>query len=354
MDTQPQASPEREDYYRRIGGSNLAPLWEVLRGLVPREPRTPALPVVWHYDEIRPFIMEAGTLITAKEAERRVLVLENPGLRGQSRITSTLYAGLQLILPGEVAPSHRHTQSALRFVIEGHGAYTAVDGEKTAMEPGDFVITPPWTWHDHGNETDTPMVWMDGLDVPIVAMLDCTFAEAYPEDSQPLSRPMGDSLARYGSGLLPVGYERRAPSSPVFNYPYARTREALAAMARAQEWDACHGLMLRYVNPVDGGWAMPTIGTFMQLLPKGFATAPYRSTDGAVFSVVEGRGRTIVTTADGKAMTLDWRLRDTFVVPSWHWHRHEAEEEAVLFSFSDRPVQDKLGLWREMRGNRAA
>ncbi|MDJ0949761.1 MAG: gentisate 1,2-dioxygenase [Alphaproteobacteria bacterium] len=349
MDTPSQPSPEREAYYGRISEEHLAPLWEVLAGLVPKEPATKARAHVWHYDKVRPHVMEAGELITAKEAERRVLVLENPGLRGQSRITPTLYAGLQLILPGEIAPSHRHTQSALRFVIEGEGAYTAVDGEKTIMREGDFVITPPWTWHDHGNDSDRPMVWMDGLDVPIVAFLETGFAESYPEESQPLSRPEGDALARYGMGLLPEGYEQRALCSPVFNYPYDRTREALETMRRQDEWDPCHGLRLRYVNPVDGGWAMPTIGTFMQLLPKGFAGAPYRATDATVFSAVEGRGRLVVGDE-----TFEWGPRDVFIAPGWTRYRLEADEDAVVFSFSDRPAQEKLGLWREDRGNRPA
>ncbi|HEX9465957.1 MAG TPA: gentisate 1,2-dioxygenase [Alphaproteobacteria bacterium] len=353
MDTQPAKTAERDAYYQRIDKSNLAPLWEVIHQLVLKEPRSPALPVMWRYDDVRPYIMEAGSIISAKEAERRVLVLENPGLRGKSRITNMLYAGLQLILPGEVAPAHRHSQSALRFIIEGSGAYTAVDGEKTIMQPGDFVITPSWTWHDHGNESKVPMVWMDGLDVPLVELLDAQFAEKYPDDRQPLGRPAGDSLARFGAGLMPVGYETKAITSPVFNYPYSRTREALETMRRANEWDPCHGLKLQYVNPVDGGHAMPTIGTFMQLLPKGFSTVPYRSTDATVFSVVEGKGKTTVTGHDGKPVVFEWGPRDTFVVPAWHWQRHEAAGDAVLFSFSDRPVQQKLGLWREMRGNAA-
>jgi gentisate 1,2-dioxygenase len=353
MDAPAAKTPERDAYYKRIDKSNLAPLWEVLHNLVLKEPRSPALPVMWRYDDVRPHVMEAAGIISAKEAERRVLVLENPGLRGKSRITNTLYAGLQLIMPGEVAPAHRHSQSALRFIIEGSGAYTAVDGEKTIMEPGDFVITPSWTWHDHGNDSKVPMVWMDGLDVPLVELLDAQFAEKYPDDMQPLGKPTGDALARYGSGLLPVGFETKSITSPVFNYPYARTREALEAMRRANEWDPCHGLKLQYVNPVDGGHAMPTIGTFMQLLPKGFSTIPYRSTDATVFSVVEGTGKTAVTGYDGKSVTFEWGPRDIFVVPTWYWQRHEAKGDAVLFSFSDRPVQQKLGLWREMRGNSA-
>ena len=337
---------DRQAYYDAIRPLNLAPLWEVLHNLVTPEPGSGCMPALWCYDDIRPSLMQSGELITAKEAERRVLVLENPGLPGQSQITTSLYAGLQLILPGEVAPAHRHTQSALRFVIEGEGAYTAVGGEKTIMHEGDFVITPSWAWHDHGNESDRPMVWMDGLDIPILKLIDASFAESLGEDSQLLSRPAGDSLARYGAGLLPIDHATTDKTSPVFNYPYDRTRAALETMRQAEEWDPCHGLKIKYVNPIDGDFAMPTIATFMQLLPKGFIGLDYRSTDAMVYSVVEGTGRTHVGDR-----TLDWGPRDVFVVPSWHRHRHAADADSVLFSFSDRSMQLKLGLWREQRGN---
>ena len=162
--------------------------------LITPEPKSACLPALWKFDEIRDYMTEAGKLITAKEAERRVLVLENPGLRGQSKITTSLYAGVQMVMPGDVAPAHRHTQSALRFVLEGKGAYTAVDGERTLMEPGDFVITPYMTWHDHGNETDEPMFWLDGLDIPMVQFLDASFVERLDEDEQPIGKPAGDSM----------------------------------------------------------------------------------------------------------------------------------------------------------------
>jgi len=342
----PEATPERTAFYERIRGRRLAPLWEVLHGLITPEPRSPCVPALWRYDEIRPFVLESGGLITAREAERRVLILENPALPGRACITRTLYAGLQLILPGEIAPSHRHAQTALRFVLEGEGAYTAVDGEKTIMRPGDFVITPPWTFHDHGNESEQPMIWLDGLDIPLVQFLDASFAESFGGEAQPLSRPVGDSPARYGSGLLPCGYRRTGLASPVFNYPYGRTRDALEKMRRLEEWDPCHGLKMQYANPVDGGYAMPTMASFIQLLPAGFDGAPYRCTDGTVYTVVEGTGHT-----EAGAETFAWGPRDVFVVPSWTWHRHRAGDDAVLFSFSDRPVQEKLGLWREQRGN---
>jgi len=341
-------SPERTEFYDRMAPKHLKPLWEVLHGLITPEPKSNVQPAIWRYGEVRPFIMEAGSVITAREAERRVLILENPGLPGQSRITTSLYAGLQLILPGEIAPAHRHTQVALRFVIEGQGAYTGVDGERTVMHEGDFVITPSWTWHDHGNDGDGPMVWLDGLDIPIVTLFDASFAERYSQDTFPTDRPTGDSLARYGAGLMPLGYTEPANrASPVFNYPYARTREALETMRRTEQWDACHGLKLRYVNPANGDYAMPTIGAFMQLLPKGFRTAPYRASDATVFSPVEGTGR--VTVGD---TVMAFGPRDVFVVPSWQRHVIEASEDVVMFSFSDRPVQQKLGFWREDRGNR--
>lgn len=339
------ATAPRQAFYDAIAPHHLAPLWENLHHLVTRAPATPTVPAHWDYDGVvRPYLMQAGGLITAKEAERRVLILENPGLPGQASITRSLFAGLQLILPGEVAPAHRHTQSALRFIIEGHGAYTAVEGERALMEPGDFVITPSWTWHDHGNDSDAPMVWLDGLDIPIVRLFDASFAEPAAADRQTEARPAGDSLARFGHNMAPVDWRPTGKASPVFSYPYARSREALAAIARNGAPDACHGHKLRYVNPATGGAPMPTIGACLQLLPAGFATAPYRGTDGTVFSVVEGEGETIVGDT-----TIRWKPRDLFVVPAWHRRTHRATSEAVLFSFSDRPVQEALGLWREER-----
>src|SRR5438105_9275400 len=200
------ATPERQAFYERIAPANLAPLWEQLHSLVTAEPATSCVPALWRYEEIRPHLMQAGGLITAQEAQRRVLILENPGLKGHATITGSLFAGLQLILPGEVAPVHRHTQSALRFIIEGHGAYTAADGERTIMCEGDFVITPTWTWHDHGNDSSKPMVWLDGLDIPLVAMFNAGFAENGAEDEQAVTAPEGTSDARFASGLLPVDW----------------------------------------------------------------------------------------------------------------------------------------------------
>lgn len=340
----PEAHAQRADYYGRIGGQHMTPLWEVLGALVPPSPRSPAQPHLWHYAALREQVLEAGRLISAEEAERRVLILENPALRGQSCITQSLYAGLQLILPGEVAPSHRHTQSALRLVLDGEGAYTAVDGERTTMRRGDFIITPAWTWHDHGNLGDEPVVWLDGLDIPIVRFLDAGFAERSAQQTQAPLRPEGDALARYGANMLPLDYQPQ-PAEPtrVFVYPFERTKASLLAVSHGAP-DPHHGFKLRYVNPATGASPMPTIGAFAQRLPAGFETRPLRSTDGTVHVCLEGEGEARVGDAT-------WRFRpnDVFVVPSWHPLQLRADRDALLFSFSDRPVQQALGLWREER-----
>lgn len=340
---------ERKDFYAKIDPHNLAPLWEVLKGLVPGEPKPKAVPHVWDYQKVKGLVHESGGLLTAKEAERRVLVLENPALRGQSLITDVLYGGLQIIMPGEVAPAHRHSQSALRFIIEGSGAYTAVHGEKTVMRPGDFVITPAWTWHDHGNDSPDPMVWLDVLDINIVALFHGQFREEWPDDRFPVSRPEGDALARYGMGLMPIEYKPTSSASPIFNYPYERTREALYRMSRAGDPDPHFGYRLRYINPADGGWAMPTIATTMQWLPEGFATQGYQSTDGMGFVCTEGKGETHVTGLDGKTIVLPWKAQDVFIVPGWLKYSHHAADDSVLFGFSDRSAQEKLGLFRDKK-----
>lgn len=340
------AQAARQQYYERIRAFHLTPLWEELHALVPREPASPCVPALWRYADIRPHLMESATLITAEEAVRRVLILENPGMPGRSCITQSLYAGLQLIMPGEVAPSHRHVQSALRFIVDGKGAYTAVGGERTTMHPGDFIITPSWAWHDHGNEglhgESEPVVWLDGLDIPLVRFFDAGFAENDTSESQAVARPEGHSYARFGHNMVPVRHTHTSPTSPIFSYPYARSREALETLQTSEAPDAWQGWKLRYVNPLTGGAPMPTMATYLQLLPKGFSGKGHRATDGAVYSVVEGRG-----TAEIAGQRFAFQPQDTFVVPSWATLRLEAAEDVVLFSFSDRPVQDAIGIHRE-------
>jgi gentisate 1,2-dioxygenase len=320
---------ERKEFYARLKTKSAAPLWEVLSDIVRKDPRTAVQAAMWRYDEMRPFIAEAGRLITAEEAERRVLILENPGLPGMSRITQSLYAGLQLIMPGETAHSHRHSASALRFILEGAGAYTSVDGERMTMQPGDFILTPFWSFHDHGNPGADPVVWLDGLDIPIVNMFDTSFLERGTESHE-------EPLPTHEE------HEARPPAHSALKYPYDPHRESLAKTSKAGALDARHGFKLDYRNAKTGGPPLPTIGASLQLLPKGFSGKPYRATDATIFCAVEGRG---ASTIGEKAFS--WGPRDIFVVPSWHPVAHHADEESVLFSFSDRPAQKALGIWRE-------
>ena len=346
-DTRPRASADEfARYYSRLGQKNMAPLWEVLKNLVTREPVTPVKPAQWKFSDVRPLLMESAAMISAEQAERRVLVLENPGLPGQSSITHSLYAGIQLVMPGEIAPQHRHSQAALRFILEGNGATTTVDGERLEMYPGDLVLTPSWHWHDHQNNTDEPIIWMDGLDIALVALLDASFMQHSNRKEQEVTASKGTSRARYGANLLPMDDAPATLNSPLMRYPYDETRKSLWHLKASGDRDPCHGIRMRYAHPKTGDWCMPTMGPAIQLVPKGFSTRPYRSTDGSIFSVVEGRGRATIG-----AETFALSPKDVFVAPPWAFRSFEADDDLVLFTFSDRPVQEKLGLWREDRGN---
>jgi gentisate 1,2-dioxygenase len=331
----------RQDYYSRIDRHGMKPLWTVMSSLIHDEPQSRCAPAIWHFDDVKALVMESGGLISAEEAKRRVLILENPAVRGESRVTNTLFAGIQMIMPGEVAPAHRHVSSAIRFVLDGEGAYTAVEGEKAFMAPGDFVITANWAPHDHGNTSDKPMLWLDVLDVPAVNFFETSFAEDFDSPTQATTRQDGDSLSFYASGVLPDG-AMTINRTPVINYTYARTRPIIERRMQAGDIDRNHGARVRYANPINGGPVLPTMGANLAMLPKGFRGAPYRSTDGTIFVCAEGEGSTNV---DGEV--LQWGPNDVFVVPSWKRYFHTAAKQSVLFSISDRPMQEALGIWRE-------
>jgi gentisate 1,2-dioxygenase len=331
--------------YDEMEPAGLTPLWEVLHSLVQPEPVSPAKVHRWSYGEARDYLMRAGDLISAEQAERRVLILENPGMAEQSAIVPSLYAGLQLILPGEIAPCHRHAQCALRFVMEGEGAYTTVDGEKAIMRPFDLVLTPSMQWHDHGNPTDTPMIWLDGLDIPTVRLFDASFAERLPEKVHPETAPFGDSASRYGQNMRPMRgtvADRRPANQPLFHYPYATWRKALTELAQSAPIDPHMGHALEFINPANGGPVMPTIAAHVRLIPQDFATSPRRSSEGMIVVVVEGSGTAVI---DGQEIALS--PRDVVAVPSWKTHSFKADQELVLFAYSDKASQMALNLYRE-------
>jgi len=348
----PSGNAEQEAYFERMAPMNLLPAWKVMPIYAPLEPKTPCLPAVWRYKQIRPHLLESTTVISAKEAERRALLLHNPGLTDAAHgITQTVSGDYQVMLPGEVAPAHRHTQTAFRFFIEGDNAFTAIDGEKIYMRPGDLVIQPPGLWHHHGHEGAPgapPAIWFDALDVGLCGNFESTFFHSYTEDAHPLNRPPGDHRRRFGANVVPANYKSSALDYRMFSYPYETVRAAVDALRATDPVDPYDGWKVRYVNPQTGDHAMTTMAAYLQLLPAGM-TAPYRATDAKVFVVAEGKGRTIVGSTE-----LEWEANDVFVVPAWHWHRFETDGEAVLFSYSDRAAQEKLGLWFEERGNNPA
>lgn len=333
---------KQADFHQRLGDKNVGALWVARRGVDLTKPAAIAKPVHWAYEDLRPDIMEAGAIVTAEDAFRRVLVLENPAWPGEMRITNALYAGIQLVRPGETAPCHRHSQTALRFVLEGAGAYTTVDGERAPLSPGDFVVTPYWSWHDHINEGEEDVTWLDVLDTPMVGFFDAVFREFHNDFSQIIDKPDGYSTARYGANMAPDTGGNGGAASPVFRYGFIETRAALARLAEGEDAHPVHGHKLHYINPTDGGPATPTMDAAMRLLPRGFQGRDYRATDGLVYCAIEGAGRAII-----EDQTIEFAERDVFVVPGWHRHRIESQGGACLFSVSDRAAQQKLGLWRE-------
>ena len=335
---------ERERFHAELEQLGMKPLWVIYRDVMTREPRGREVPYLWSWQSVRPLLLRAGELITAEEAERRVLMFLNPGNPPQIGATATLYAAAQLILPGETARAHRHSPAALRFIIEGEGAYTCVEGEKIFMAPGDLILTPAMVWHDHGNEGGAPVMWLDGLDIPLTTSLNCMFVEGHPHEAQNESAPRQRSEKLYGRGLFPSESlaSPARPYSPVWAYRWSEAREALELLAGSSDLDPFDGAILRYVDPATGGEVLPTMGCRLQLLRKGTRTAAHRHTPSIVYHVAEGSGYSIV---DG--IRFDWRKGDTFAVPIWRWHEHATQnEDAVLFSITDEPVLAPLGLVR--------
>lgn len=336
---------QMEAFYRDLAHKKMDALW---RGRPPARSNSgleaPYPPCHWAWTDIRPFMDRASKLVaTGPDAERRVVQLINPALVELRSASHTLTANVQMVLPGEIAPSHRHTAGAIRFIIEGTAAVTIVNGEPVEMKPGDLVLTPGGYWHGHINESDGPVLWMDTLDRPIVAALRQMHQEPYETSLQPLTKKMGDSSARYGAGhLRPVG-AKPDPISPLFLYPWSETEEALHHLAQADE-DPFDDIAFDYVNPTTGGHVMPTIGCRIQMLRGGVHTKAHRHSSVSVYHVFRGAGATVI---DG--VQIDWKQGDFFVVPPYAWHEHQnrSGNNAVLFSTTDTPVLEALHLLRE-------
>lgn len=332
--------------YAAIAEHHATPLWRYYGDLFLREPKSRAVPYVWRYADLRPWLLHFTETLSLDEAERRVLMLTNPELQEPPATLPTIYAGIQVIVPGETAQAHRHASNAFRFVIEGHGACTTVNGERLHMEPHDLLLTPGWHWHDHHHETNEPMIWLDGLDYPLVNALEAGFFELYGERRQKVIVPDDLSTRQYIHGQLRPSWEvPHGPASPIGNYPWRETAAAFADIGDDAEGSAVDGILLNYTNPFDGGPVLPTMGCQVQRLVPGFHGLAHRHTTNTIFHVIRGAGSTIV---DGAV--LDWEERDIFAVPTWAAHEHingSRTDDAVLFSYDDGPAIRDLGLYRE-------
>lgn len=336
---------QRRQYYAELEQLHMGPLWAVLRRTLTAQPLERETPHLWRWADVRPQLLRAGELVTTAEAERRVLMFVNPGNPAGIGATATLYAAMQLILPGESARAHRHSPAALRFIVEGSGAHTCVEGEKVSMAKGDLVLTPPMVWHDHGNAGNDPVMWLDGLDIPLLLSLRCMFFEEFDGQAQPISMPHQHSERLYGRCLFPAGDTAPAsrPYSPVWCYRWSEARAALDGLFHSGPRDPFDGYLLRYANPASGGEVLPTLGCRLQLLPQGSTTQPHRHTASAVYHVAEGRGCSLLN-----GRRFEWTTGDTFAIPLWCTHQHvAADADAILFSFTDEPVLRSLGQYRE-------
>lgn len=337
------------EFYQQLEKDALGALWTNLGHMVTREPVHDVRPYLWKWATIHKYLLQAGALPLGKDAERRVIYLQNPSLMEKGLIgfsTYTLYAGIQIIFPGEVAPAHRHSQTAIRFIIDGDGAFTAVDGQKTYMERGDLILTPSWTWHDHGHEGEQPMIWMDGLDVGLIKNLAASFFESFGEEAHPLQGKSNASVARYSHGSYrPINdRDKNGYPSPLLAYKWTKTEDALNQLEEVGDINSFDGYAVDYINPLTGTSADLRVGTTMQKLPVGFATKAHRHVHSAVYHVLEGSGYTVMN-----GEKFEWEKGDFFVLPPWMWHEHvnTGEQDAFLFSINDRPILSLLNLDRE-------
>ncbi len=311
------------DFDARLAGLRVVPLWRLAEEILPPEPAPSALPWHWSYPAVRSALLESASVpATDPDArERRVLLLANPGLGGRAATTPTLVAGVQLLLPGEVARAHRHTTAAVRFVIEGRGAHTVTGGERVPMAPGDLVLTPNWAWHDHESESGEPVLWLDGLDLPLVRSMQVGFFERHPQERQPV-----DPNRHTGT----------------VHYPWAATHEALLERAASSTGDGM--VTVDYVNPVTGGPVTPTVGCRAHLLRPGGTSRRRQETASAVMHVVRGEGVSVVGDSE-----VAWSEGDVFVVPGWAPAAHanrSGREAAILVAVTDEPALRALGLYR--------
>jgi len=298
-------------------------------------------PYLWKWADIYEGLMEATRVVPMDQTGRRTIQLRNPSMG--ERMSNTIHMSVQCVMPGEVAEAHRHSAAAVRFIIQGSpDAATVVNGEPLPMETGDFITTPNWSWHDHYNHSDHPVMWLDGLDVRLVG-IGKMLGEGYPTLSQEITRPAGYSARTLGHAK--PSWMKAEDQPPPFRYSWKDTWDTLQALRESEtEGDPYDGLHLTYTNPMTGGATLPTFACELQLLTPSLKTKAHKHMSTTIYQVFKGKGATVV---DGQ--TLEWSEGDIFVVPPWTAHHHEnrTTEDAILYSMDDWPTLKALALYRE-------
>ncbi len=329
-----------DEFCGALAARDLKPLWKIAKQLMPEVPIPSTQAWLWKWDDTLPLAKRAGELITLERGgDRRVLALANPGLKGLPFTSTTLWGALQYLGPRESAPAHRHTPSAIRFVLTGSGVYTTVNGDACQMEPGDLILTPIWNWHDHNNQSDDPMVWFDGLDLPLLTTLESIFFENYPNQLQPVDGHNLSEQGFAGVGLREMGITSPASHSPLLRYRWSETERTLETLRQAHNSPM---ISLEFVNPLTGTPAVSTFACEMHRIYPGTRTLSKRKTGSSVYVVFQGKGHSIIN-----GVSFEWSPGDIFVTPSWASVDHEVSERADLFAISDRPVLQALHLYRE-------
>lgn len=333
------------DYIASLTAQNLVPLWPNLRGLIPPDkPRPKTVATQWTYTAIRPLLIKAGELTPIEKAERRVLILSNPGFGNDSvQATAAMYLGMQLLLPGEWAPPHRHTPNAVRMIVEGEGAYTTVNGEKCMMSRGDLILTPTGLWHEHGHDGDQPVIWLDVLDLPIVYYMEASYHVDGPAQAAVAAR--GDVLYGQGGVVPSVDFERAVSAYPMLRYPWAAARQTLVDLAASNPDLA--SVQVTYTSPNTGSHVQNILGFYAQMLRPGQSVKLPQRSPAMIFHVIEGA---LQVDVDGHVMTL--AQADTCCAPGYSHvtlTNRLLDNPTFIFISDETPLHKKLGVF-EHRG----
>lgn len=298
---------------------------------------------LWRWEDIYAGLMKATEVVPMSDTPRRTIQLKNPSLG--DRMTNTIHISVQCVMPGEVATAHRHNAAAIRFVVQGReGAFTVVEGESIPMGDGDLITTPNWTWHDHYNDGDGPVVWLDGLDIRLVSLAKM-FQEPFSEPRQPIQKPSGFSASTLGHVRPP--FLKDEHQTPPFRYAWADTASTIEALKAAEVEDECDGFYLTYNHPVNGGPTLPTFACDIQVMRPRRSFKAHRHSCTTIYHAFRGEGVTEI-----EDQRFDWRQGDIFVVPPWSWHKHQNTSggESTLFAMTDRPAMQALQIYREEIG----